>query len=192
MSWIEETDLPNVPEIFRALSLNSEALDVVAAMNEGLAFGSSTLDRVQEEAGVRHEIRKLGGCRCPEHGEPIGPCACGEPVRTRDGVATRDVSHYHRRLPGQVAGQKWRVESSPGVRATAFLERNDELDDFAAEIDALPTGWDERECAEPQRGRGDESPSINFVACAQMLSRAADAPAILPMTAPDMRPVPPG
>ena len=50
MSWIEETDLPNVPEIFRALSLNSEALDVVAAMNEGLAFGSSTLDRGQEEA----------------------------------------------------------------------------------------------------------------------------------------------
>ena len=50
MSWIKEADQPDLPEIFRALSLNSQALDVVRQLNEGLAFGNSTLGRAQEEA----------------------------------------------------------------------------------------------------------------------------------------------
>ena len=50
MSWIKEADQPDLPDIFRALSLNSQALDVVRQLNEGLAFGNSTLGRAQEEA----------------------------------------------------------------------------------------------------------------------------------------------
>jgi len=50
MPWIEEKDLPDLPAIFQVLSLNSEALDAVKGLNETLAFGNSTLSRVQEEA----------------------------------------------------------------------------------------------------------------------------------------------
>ena len=50
MSWIKEADQPDLPDIFRVLSLNSQGLDVVRQLNEGLAFGNSTLSRVQEEA----------------------------------------------------------------------------------------------------------------------------------------------
>jgi uncharacterized peroxidase-related enzyme len=50
MSWIEEANLPDLPAIFQALSLNSEALEAVKGLNETLAFGGSTLSRVQEEA----------------------------------------------------------------------------------------------------------------------------------------------
>ena len=50
MSWIEAADQTDLPEIFRVLSINSQALDVVRQLNEGLAFGNSTLSRVQEEA----------------------------------------------------------------------------------------------------------------------------------------------
>ena len=50
MSWIQEADLPDLPGVFRALSLDSQALGAVEQMNEDLAFGSSNLNRVQEEA----------------------------------------------------------------------------------------------------------------------------------------------
>ena len=50
MSWIEEADQPDLPDIFRVLSIDAQALDVVIQLNEGLAFGNSTLSRVQEEA----------------------------------------------------------------------------------------------------------------------------------------------
>jgi uncharacterized peroxidase-related enzyme len=50
MSWIEEANLPDLPAIFQALSLNPEALEAVKGLNETLAFGGSTLSRVQEEA----------------------------------------------------------------------------------------------------------------------------------------------
>ena len=50
MSWIEEADQPDLPDIFRALSINFQALDIVRELNEGLGFGNSTLSRVQEEA----------------------------------------------------------------------------------------------------------------------------------------------
>jgi uncharacterized peroxidase-related enzyme len=50
MSWVQQADLPELPAVFGALSLNSQALEVVEQLNEGLAFGSSTLTRVQEEA----------------------------------------------------------------------------------------------------------------------------------------------
>ena len=50
MSWVQQADLPELPAVFRALSLNSQALEAVEQLNEGLAFGSSTLTRVQEEA----------------------------------------------------------------------------------------------------------------------------------------------
>lgn len=52
MSWIEQPDLgqPDLPEIFRSLSLNPEALQGIKSLNETLAFGGSTLTRGQEEA----------------------------------------------------------------------------------------------------------------------------------------------
>ena len=50
MSWIEETDQPDLPDIFRVISINAQALDIVRQLNQGLAFGNSTLSRVQEEA----------------------------------------------------------------------------------------------------------------------------------------------
>ncbi len=50
MPWIKELDQPDLPEIFRVLSLNSHGLDNIRHLNEGLAFGNSTLSRVQEEA----------------------------------------------------------------------------------------------------------------------------------------------
>ena len=50
MSWIKEADQPDLSDIFRALSLDSRALDVVRQLHESLAFGNSSLSRVQEEA----------------------------------------------------------------------------------------------------------------------------------------------
>ncbi|MCH7979013.1 MAG: peroxidase-related enzyme [Acidobacteria bacterium] len=50
MAWIEESELPDVPAIFQAMSLKPEALDVVKRLNEVLSFGNSGLSRVQEEA----------------------------------------------------------------------------------------------------------------------------------------------
>ncbi len=50
MAWIEESELPDVPAIFQAMSLKPEALDVVKRLNEVLSSGNSGLSRVQEEA----------------------------------------------------------------------------------------------------------------------------------------------
>ena len=41
MAWIEESELPNVPAIFQAMSLKLEALDAVKRLNEVLSFGNS-------------------------------------------------------------------------------------------------------------------------------------------------------
>ena len=43
MPWIEEADLPDVPAIFRVLSLKPDALDAVKKLNEVLVFGNSSL-----------------------------------------------------------------------------------------------------------------------------------------------------
>ena len=50
MSWIEEDASGDHPAVFQAISLNPEALEAVYALNEAVAFGNSTLDRVVEEA----------------------------------------------------------------------------------------------------------------------------------------------
>ena len=62
MPWIEEADQPDLPDIFRVLSINSQALDVVRQLNEGLAFGNSTLGRVQEEA-IATAVSVANHCR---------------------------------------------------------------------------------------------------------------------------------
>ena len=62
MSWIEEADQPDPPDIFRVLSINSQALDVVRQLNEELAFGNSTLSRVQEEA-IATAVSVASHCR---------------------------------------------------------------------------------------------------------------------------------
>ena len=49
MPWIKEADLPDLPDIFRVLSLDTNALEVVEQMNEGLAFGNSNLTRVRKK-----------------------------------------------------------------------------------------------------------------------------------------------
>ena len=52
MPWIEEipSGEEDLPAIFQALSLSPGALERVKQLNETLAFGSSALSRVQEEA----------------------------------------------------------------------------------------------------------------------------------------------
>jgi uncharacterized peroxidase-related enzyme len=52
MSWIKEADPGDqgLPAIFQAMSLNPEALESVKRLNETLAFGNSSLTRLQEEA----------------------------------------------------------------------------------------------------------------------------------------------
>ena len=62
MPWIEEVDLPTLPAIFRAMSLNSQALEAVEQLNESLAFGLSTLGRVQEEA-IATAVSVANRCR---------------------------------------------------------------------------------------------------------------------------------
>ena len=64
MSWIEEVDLAdqNLPEIFRVMSLNPGALELVKGLNEGLAFGGSGLTRSQEEA-IATVVSTANKCR---------------------------------------------------------------------------------------------------------------------------------
>lgn len=64
MAWIEESELadPDLPEIFRVMSLNPSALDLVKDLNEGLSFGGSGLARVQEEA-IATVVSAANRCR---------------------------------------------------------------------------------------------------------------------------------
>ena len=62
MAWIEESELPDVPAIFQAMSLKPEALDVVKRLNEVLSFGNSGLSRIQEE-GIATVISVANRCR---------------------------------------------------------------------------------------------------------------------------------
>jgi uncharacterized peroxidase-related enzyme len=52
MPWIEtvQPEGTDLPPTFQVLSLNPRALEAVKRLNETLAFGSSSLTRVQEEA----------------------------------------------------------------------------------------------------------------------------------------------
>ncbi len=62
MSWVKEADLPELPEIFKAISSNSYALELVEQLNEGIAFGSSSLTRTQEEA-IATVVSAANHCR---------------------------------------------------------------------------------------------------------------------------------
>jgi uncharacterized peroxidase-related enzyme len=62
MAWIEESELPDVPAIFQAMSLKPEALDVVKRLNEVLSFGNSGLTRTQEE-GIATVVSVANRCR---------------------------------------------------------------------------------------------------------------------------------
>ena len=68
MPWIDEisSEHPsggeNLPAIFQALSLRPEALEQVKQLNETLAFGSSALSRVQEEA-ISTVVAAANRCR---------------------------------------------------------------------------------------------------------------------------------
>ena len=64
MAWIEEADPGdgNLPEIFRAMSLNPPGLEAVKALNENLAFGGSGLTRVQEES-IATVVAAANQCR---------------------------------------------------------------------------------------------------------------------------------
>jgi uncharacterized peroxidase-related enzyme len=64
MAWIEEAEMadPNLPEIFRVMSLNPGALELVKNLNEGLSFGGSGLARVQEEA-IATMVSAANRCR---------------------------------------------------------------------------------------------------------------------------------
>ena len=62
MSWVKEADLPDLPEIFKAISSNGQALELVEQLNEGIAFGSSALTRAQEEA-IATAVSVANRCR---------------------------------------------------------------------------------------------------------------------------------
>lgn len=62
MSWVKEADLPELAEIFRAISSNAQALELVERLNEGIAFGSSALTRAQEEA-IATTVSVANRCR---------------------------------------------------------------------------------------------------------------------------------
>ncbi len=64
MPWIEEipSGEKDLPAIFQALSLNPGALGQVKQLNETLAFGSSALSRVQEEA-IATVVAAANRCR---------------------------------------------------------------------------------------------------------------------------------
>lgn len=62
MSWVKEADLPDLPEIFKAISSNGQALELIERLNEGIAFGSSALTRAQEEA-IATAVSVANRCR---------------------------------------------------------------------------------------------------------------------------------
>ena len=64
MAWIEEGDLEdqNLSDIFRVMSMNPGALELVKELNEGLSFGGSGLARVQEEA-IATAVSAANRCR---------------------------------------------------------------------------------------------------------------------------------
>jgi uncharacterized peroxidase-related enzyme len=64
MAWIEEAESadPTLPEIFRVMSLDPNALQLVKDLNEGLSFGGSGLARVQEEA-IATVVSAANRCR---------------------------------------------------------------------------------------------------------------------------------
>ena len=62
MAWIEESELPDVPAIFQAMSIKPDALDVVKRLNEVLSFGNSGLSRIQEE-GIATVVSVANRCR---------------------------------------------------------------------------------------------------------------------------------
>jgi uncharacterized peroxidase-related enzyme len=64
MAWIEEAELEdqNLSDIFRVMSLNPGALELVKDLNEGLSLGGSGLARVQEEA-IATVVSAANRCR---------------------------------------------------------------------------------------------------------------------------------
>lgn len=50
MTWIREADISGVDDTAKAISINADAMQAVINMNRSIAFGSSALTRVQEEA----------------------------------------------------------------------------------------------------------------------------------------------
>ncbi len=64
MPWIDEipSGEEDLPAIFQALSLSPEALEQVKRLNETLAFGSSALSRIQEEA-IATVVAAANRCR---------------------------------------------------------------------------------------------------------------------------------
>jgi uncharacterized peroxidase-related enzyme len=64
MSWIKEAKLKgeDLPPLFKAVSLNTPALEALKQLNEAVAFGNSTLNRVQEEA-IAAVVASANHCR---------------------------------------------------------------------------------------------------------------------------------
>ena len=64
MPWIDEipSGEEDLPAIFQVLSLRPQALEQVKQLNETLAFGSSALSRVQEEA-IATVVAAANRCR---------------------------------------------------------------------------------------------------------------------------------
>ena len=74
MSGVKETDPPELPVIFKAISSNSYALELVEQLNEVIAFGSPSLTRTQEKAIVTVVSAADHCCyEAPTHGATATP-----------------------------------------------------------------------------------------------------------------------
>ncbi len=61
MSWIREEDLP-LSNVIKVMSINPAAMAAVEELNGAVAFGASTLTRVQQEA-IATTVGVVNRCR---------------------------------------------------------------------------------------------------------------------------------
>lgn len=61
MSWIRETEV-NVPSVISCMSINPDLLAAVQNLNANATFGSSALNRTQEEA-IATVVSLVNRCR---------------------------------------------------------------------------------------------------------------------------------
>ena len=61
MSWIHEADV-QLPNVIKSMSINPKAMEAVQGLNRAIAFGASSLTRVQEEA-ISTVVAAVNSCR---------------------------------------------------------------------------------------------------------------------------------
>ena len=120
-----------MPAIFQVLSLNSEALEAVKGLNETLAFGSSTLTRVQEEA-IATVVAVANQCRygALTHGGFLrrhsGDSSLASQLlsdHTQAGLSSKDLRMLDFALKVTVEPASLTEEDLEGLRTEGFLDQ---------------------------------------------------------------------